>query len=41
VSTLLAYTILVSTVSFMVYLSLLRKEMRSNPIRSRRSFHLS
>ena len=41
VSTLLAYTILVSTVSFMVYLALLRKEMRSNPIRSRRSFRLS
>ncbi len=33
VSTLLAYTIVVSTVSFVVYLSLLRKEMRSNPIR--------
>ena len=32
VSTLLAYTILVSTVSFMVYLALLRKEMKSNPI---------
>ena len=31
-STLLAYTILVSTVSFMGYLALLRKEMRSNPI---------
>ena len=41
VSTLLAYTILVSTVSFMGYLALLRKEMRSNPIRSRRSFRLS
>jgi hypothetical protein len=39
ISTLLAYTILVSTVSFMVYLALLRKEMRSNPIRSRSFFH--
>ena len=39
VSTLLAYTILVSTVSFMGYLALLRKEMKSNPTRSRRFFH--
>jgi uncharacterized membrane protein YGL010W len=41
VSTLLAYTILVSTVSFMVYLALLRKhkEMKSNPTRSQNFFH--
>jgi hypothetical protein len=39
ISTLLAYTIVVSTVSFMVYLTLLRKEMKSNPIRSRSSVH--
>jgi hypothetical protein len=39
ISTLLAYTILVSTVSFMVYLALLHKEMKSNPIRSRSFFH--
>ena len=34
ISTLFAYTILVSTVSFMVYLALLRKEIKSNPARS-------
>jgi hypothetical protein len=39
ISTLFAYTILVSTVSFMVYLALLRKEMRSNPARSQHFFH--
>lgn len=39
ISTLFAYTILVSTVSFMVYLALLRKEMKSNPARSRHFFH--
>ena len=39
VSTLFAYTILVSTVSFMVYLALLRKEMKRNPARSRHFFH--
>jgi hypothetical protein len=39
ISTLFAYTILVSTVSFMVYLALLRKDMKSNSIRSRSFFH--
>jgi hypothetical protein len=39
ISTLFAYTILVSTVSFMVYLALLRKEMKSNPTRSQHFFH--
>jgi predicted membrane protein len=39
ISTLLAYTILVSTISFMVYLSLLREEMKSNPTRSQNFFH--
>ncbi len=38
ISTLFAYTILVSTVSFTVYLALLRKEMKSNPARSRPIF---
>ena len=36
---LFAYTILVSTVSFMVYLALLRKEIKSNPTRSQHFFH--
>lgn len=39
ITTLFAYTILVSTVSFMVYLALLRKEMKSNPARSQHFFH--
>jgi hypothetical protein len=39
ISTLFAYTILVSTVSFMVYLAMLRKEMKSNPARSQHFFH--
>ena len=39
ICTLFAYTILVSTVSFMVYLALLRKEMKSNPTRSQHFFH--
>ena len=39
ISTLFAYTILVSTVSFMVYLALLRKEMKNNPTRSQHFFH--
>lgn len=39
ISTLFAYTILVSTVAFMVYLALLRKEMKSNPARSQHFFH--
>ena len=39
ISTLFAYTILVSTVSFMVYLALLRKEINSNPARSQHFFH--
>jgi hypothetical protein len=39
ITTLFAYTILVSTVSFLVYLALLRKEMKSNPARSRHFFH--
>ena len=39
ISTLFAYTILVSTVCFMVNLALLRKEIKSNPARSRRFFH--
>lgn len=39
ISTLFAYTVLVSTVSFMVYLALLRKEMKKNPARSRHFFH--
>ncbi len=38
-STLFAYTILVSTVSFMVYRALLRKEIKSKPIRPHRFFH--
>lgn len=41
ISTLFAYTILVSSVSFMVYLALLRKEMKSNPARSQHFFHRS
>ena len=39
ISTLFVYTILVSTVSFTVYLALLRKEMKSNPARSQHFFH--
>jgi hypothetical protein len=39
ISTLFAYTILVSTVSFIVYLTLLRNEMKSNPARSQHFFH--
>ena len=39
ICTLFAYTILVSTVSFLVYLALLRKEMKSNPTRSQHFFH--
>ena len=39
ISTLLAYTILVSTISFMVYLALLREAMKSNSTRSRRFSH--
>ena len=39
ISTLFAYTILVSTVCFMVNLALLRKEVKSNPARSRHFFH--
>jgi hypothetical protein len=39
IGTLVAYTILVSTVSFMVYLALLREATKSNPTRSRRFSH--
>jgi len=40
ISALFAYSMLVSTISFMVYLVLLRKEMKSNPPRSRHFFHI-
>ena len=41
ISTLFGYAILVSTISFMVYLALLRKhkEIKINPIRSQNFFH--
>jgi hypothetical protein len=39
ISTLFAYSILVSSVAFMVYLALLRKEMKSRPAPSQGSFH--
>ena len=39
--TLFAYSILVSTVSFMVYLALLRKEMKSKPVPSQKFSHRS